>query len=142
LGVNYVDTAPSYADSEAVLGYALADAPHPYFLATKLGGRPLPFDAKNKEALRRSVEESRIASPRPTSDTHYVVEWWSTMQPVTRRPTKSEASLLRLKTCYRCGEQYANPPVRCVNCGAALMVLNRFRLWRRLRRAIRGMLPE
>src|SRR4030095_13750474 len=58
LGVNYVDTAPGYLDSEAVLGFALAGAPQPYFLSTKLGGRPEPFDPKNKVALRQSVEES------------------------------------------------------------------------------------
>ena len=43
LGVNYVDTAPSYRDSEEVLGIALEDVKQPYFLATKLGGRPQPF---------------------------------------------------------------------------------------------------
>src|SRR3989304_4755818 len=58
LGVNYVDTAPSYCDSEEVLGYALADASPPCFLSTKLGGRPQPFDPRDKSALRRSVEES------------------------------------------------------------------------------------
>jgi len=58
LGVNYVDTAPGYADSEEVLGKALADVNTPYILSTKLGGRPDPFDPKDKDALRRSVEES------------------------------------------------------------------------------------
>jgi len=58
LGINYVDTAPGYADSEEVLGLALEGVPQPYYLSTKLGGRPQPFDAKDKDALRRSVEES------------------------------------------------------------------------------------
>src|SRR5512142_3339134 len=58
LGANYVDTAPGYSDSEAVFGYALADAPRPFYLATKLGGRPQPFDPKDRAALRFSVEES------------------------------------------------------------------------------------
>ncbi len=58
LGVNYVDTAPGYADSEEVLGYALQGVSQPYFLATKLGGRPEPFDPRDKRGLRRSVEES------------------------------------------------------------------------------------
>lgn len=58
LGVNYVDTAPGYHDSEQVLGYALAGAAQPYILSTKLGGRPQPFDPRDKAALRRSVEES------------------------------------------------------------------------------------
>lgn len=58
LGVNYVDTAPTYADSEEVLGIALAGVPQKYYISTKLGGRPQPFDPKDKGALRRSVEES------------------------------------------------------------------------------------
>src|SRR6476659_1488552 len=58
LGVNWVDTAPTYADSEEVLGAALQGVTQPYYLSTKLGGRPLPFDPKDKVALRRSVEES------------------------------------------------------------------------------------
>ena len=58
LGVNYVDTAPGYRDSEEVLGFALQDVDRPYILSTKLGGRPQPFDAQDKAALRRSVYES------------------------------------------------------------------------------------
>jgi aryl-alcohol dehydrogenase-like predicted oxidoreductase len=59
LGVNYIDTAPTYLDSEEVLGQALQGIPQSsYYLSTKLGGRPQPFDPQNKDALRRSVEES------------------------------------------------------------------------------------
>ena len=58
LGVNYVDTAPSYRDSEEALGYALDGVTQPYILSTKLGGRPQPFDPRDKDALRRSVEDS------------------------------------------------------------------------------------
>jgi aryl-alcohol dehydrogenase-like predicted oxidoreductase len=58
LGVNYIDTAPSYADSEEVLGIALEGVTQPYYLATKLGGRPQPFDPRDKVGLRQSVEES------------------------------------------------------------------------------------
>ena len=61
LGVNLIDTAPGYADSEEVLGRALSEpelAGAPLLLSTKLGGRPQPFDAKNKDGLLRSVEES------------------------------------------------------------------------------------
>jgi aryl-alcohol dehydrogenase-like predicted oxidoreductase len=58
LGVNYIDTAPGYRDSEEVLGFALEGVDRPYILSTKLGGRPQPFDAQDKAALRRSVEES------------------------------------------------------------------------------------
>ncbi len=59
LGVNYLDSAPSYADSEEVLGIALEGIPRDsYYLSTKLGGRPQPFNPKDKDALRRSVDES------------------------------------------------------------------------------------
>jgi aryl-alcohol dehydrogenase-like predicted oxidoreductase len=85
LGVNYVDTAPSYHDSEEVLGYALADAPRPFILSTKLGGRPQPFDPRDKDALRRSVEESLRLLRRDRVDVLFVHEpdrpgqydWWS-----------------------------------------------------------------
>jgi len=58
LGVNYVDTAPGYYNSEEVLGDCLEGVAQPYILSTKLGGRPSPFDPQDKAALRRSVEES------------------------------------------------------------------------------------
>jgi aryl-alcohol dehydrogenase-like predicted oxidoreductase len=58
LGVNYVDTAPGYLDSEEVLGEALEGVTQPYILSTKLGGRPQPFDAQDTDALRASVETS------------------------------------------------------------------------------------
>jgi len=58
LGINYVDTAPGYANSEEVIGKALADAPGPVMLSTKLGGRPQPFLPQDRDCLMRSVEES------------------------------------------------------------------------------------
>ena len=58
LGVNYIDTAPGYRDSEEVLGLALEGVAQPYLLSTKLGGRPQPFDARDRDALRRSVDAS------------------------------------------------------------------------------------
>ena len=59
LGVNYVDSAPTYADSEEVLGMALEGVPRDsYYISTKIGGRPQPFNPKDKDALRRSVDES------------------------------------------------------------------------------------
>ncbi|MFC1713637.1 aldo/keto reductase [Candidatus Poribacteria bacterium] len=84
LGVNYVDTAPGYADSEEVLGLALEGVPQPYYLSTKLGGRPQPFDAKDKGALRRSVEESLRLLKRDHIDVLMIHEpdrpgqydWW------------------------------------------------------------------
>lgn len=68
LGINYVDTAPGYRDSEEVLGEALRGVTQPYVLSTKLGGRPQPFDPQDKAALRRSVEESQRLLGRETID--------------------------------------------------------------------------
>ena len=84
LGVNYVDTAPGYLDSEEVLGYALEGAPQLYYLSTKLGGRPSPFDAQDASALRRSVEESLRLLRRDSIDILIIHEpdrpgqydWW------------------------------------------------------------------
>jgi len=85
LGVNWVDTAPGYFDSETVLGYALAGAEQPYFLSTKLGGRPQPFDPKDKGALRQSVQESLRLLGREQIDVLFIHEpdrpgqydWWT-----------------------------------------------------------------
>ena len=68
LGVNYVDTAPGYLDSEEVLGWALEGVEQPYILSTKLGGRPRPFAPQDRDALRRSVEESLRLLKRDTID--------------------------------------------------------------------------
>ncbi len=68
LGVNYIDTAPGYRDSEEVLGFALDGVTKPFILSTKLGGRPQPFEPQNKDALRKSVEESLRLIGRDTID--------------------------------------------------------------------------
>ena len=85
LGVNYLDTAPSYLDSEEVLGLALEGVKQPHLLSTKLGGRPQPFDPKDKQALRYSVEESLRLLGRDHIDILMVHEpdrpgqwdWWT-----------------------------------------------------------------
>ena len=68
LGINYVDTAPAYSDSEEVMGEALEGAAQPYVLSTKLGGRPDPFDPRDADQLRRSVETSLELLKRDTID--------------------------------------------------------------------------
>jgi aryl-alcohol dehydrogenase-like predicted oxidoreductase len=85
LGVNYVDTAPTYADSEEVLGRALEGVTAPYVLSTKLGGRPKPFDPRDRDGLLRSVEESLRLLRRDRIDILMVHEpdrpgqydWWT-----------------------------------------------------------------
>ena len=85
LGVNYIDTAPGYANSEEVLGRALADVDQPLILSTKLGGRPTPFEPRNTDCLRRSVEESLQLLGRDSVDILMIHEpdrpgqydWWT-----------------------------------------------------------------
>jgi len=84
LGVNYVDTAPSYANSEEVLGRVLAGIDPPVIMSTKLGGRPDPFEPQNPDHLRQSVEESLRLLKRDHIDILMVHEpdrprqhdWW------------------------------------------------------------------
>lgn len=59
LGVNYFDTAPLYGRgrSEEVLGAALSGVTEPYYLATKVGYYPEPFDY-TRDAVWRGVEAS------------------------------------------------------------------------------------
>src|SRR5512133_2049031 len=85
LGVNYIDTAPGYGNSEEVLGKALEGATAPYVLSTKLGGRPQPFHPQDKSELMKSVEESLRLLKRDHIDILMIHEpdrpgqynWWS-----------------------------------------------------------------
>ena len=85
LGVNYVDTAPGYLNSEEVLGRALEGVDRPYVLSTKLGGRPQPFNPQDRDGLMRSVEESLRLLKRDRIDILMIHEpdrpgqydWWS-----------------------------------------------------------------
>jgi aryl-alcohol dehydrogenase-like predicted oxidoreductase len=85
LGVNFVDTAPGYANSEEVLGRALDGVDKPFILSTKMGGRPQPFEPQNAECLRQSVEESLLLLKRDQIDILMIHEpdrpgqydWWT-----------------------------------------------------------------
>jgi aryl-alcohol dehydrogenase-like predicted oxidoreductase len=59
LGINYIDTAPAYFDSEKVIGKALKDTSTPLIISTKLGGRPL-FVARWRKV-------SPISAARPST---------------------------------------------------------------------------
>jgi aryl-alcohol dehydrogenase-like predicted oxidoreductase len=95
LGINYIDTAPAYADSEVVLGRILGDIHEPLIVSTKLGGRPLPFDPQDKIALIRSAEESLRTLGRDVIDILFIHEpdrplqynWWSD-------PTRAHGSVV------------------------------------------------
>jgi aryl-alcohol dehydrogenase-like predicted oxidoreductase len=85
LGVNYLDTAPTYANSEEVLGRVLVDVQQPLVISTKLGGRPKPFLPQDKTCLMQSVEESLRLLKRDCIDLLMIHEpdrpgehdWWS-----------------------------------------------------------------
>ncbi len=89
-GVNYIDTAPGYADSEATLGQALQGIEEPLVLSTKLGGRPWPFDPRDAKALAASVDESLRLLGRDVIDVLMIHEpdrplqypWWTSHDPL------------------------------------------------------------
>lgn len=85
LGINYVDTAPTYADSEEVLGNILKDVRAPLILSTKLGGCPEPFEPQNRKCLKQSIDQSLKLLNRDYIDILFIHEpdrpgqydWWS-----------------------------------------------------------------
>jgi len=90
LGINAVDTAPAYADSERTLGGAIGDLNASLIVTTKLGGRPQPFEPQNIAALRKSVEESVRLLRRDYVDILLIHEpdrpqqypWWTSYDPL------------------------------------------------------------
>ena len=93
LGINFIDTAPAYANSEETLGKALAktpNVPNDLVISTKLGGRPQPFDPRDGKALLASVDESLRLLGREQIDLLIIHEpdrpkqynWWTDPQAV------------------------------------------------------------
>ena len=90
LGVNAIDTAPAYADSEKTVGEAIEGSQAPLIITTKLGGRPQPFDPQDIHALRQSVDESLRLLGRDHIDILMVHEpdrpgqypWWTSYDPL------------------------------------------------------------
>lgn len=90
LGINAIDTAPAYADSELTVGQAIDGLNAPLIITTKLGGRPQPFDPQNIDALRASVDESLRLLGRDHIDILMVHEpdrpqqypWWTSYDPL------------------------------------------------------------
>jgi len=119
LGVNYVDTAPSYLDSEEVLGEGLErvaarfiapTGPAPgamnratTILSTKLGGKPTPFNAQDLDQLKFSFAESLRLLKRDSVDILMVHEpdrpgqndWWTDWESFTGPVTEYLAELKR-----------------------------------------------
>lgn len=59
LGINYIDTAPSYHDSEEVIGECLQKIDADFIISTKIGNFPIKdFRAQDKDFLRGQLERS------------------------------------------------------------------------------------
>lgn len=90
LGINAIDTAPAYADSEKTVGQAIQGIDGPLIITTKLGGRPQPFQPQNIDALRQSVDESLRLLGTDHIDILMVHEpdrpqqypWWTSYDPL------------------------------------------------------------
>lgn len=90
LGVNAIDTAPAYADSEKTVGQAITGLDAPLIVTTKLGGRPQPFNPQDIDGLRQSVDESLRLLGRDHIDILMVHEpdrpqqypWWTSYDPL------------------------------------------------------------
>ena len=85
LGINYIDTAPGYGNSEENVGRILPEINPPLIVSTKLGGRPQPFLPQDRDGLMKSVEESLRLLHRDTIDMLIIHEpdrpgqydWWT-----------------------------------------------------------------
>ncbi len=85
LGINYIDTAPGYANSEEVLGKVLPRIEEPYIISTKLGYQPEPYEPQNAEFLRKALERSLKFLNRDSVDILMihepdrpdVMDWWA-----------------------------------------------------------------
>ena len=84
-GMNYIDTAAGYGDSEEAIGKVIKDISEPIIISTKLGGRPDPFEPQNIDCLRKSVETSLKLLHREQIDILMIHEpdrpgeydWWA-----------------------------------------------------------------
>ena len=90
LGINYIDTAPSYGNSESALGEIFKVTGRPKTLSTKVGGNPATFEAQNPDIIKASIENSLntlqtdyldiVMIHEPDRPGHY--DWWSNMHKV------------------------------------------------------------
>ena len=101
-GINYIDTAAGYGDSEEGIGKAFSElGKPPMIVSTKLGGRPQPFNARDIEQLKFSVKESLRLLGRDQIDILMVHEpdrwgsydWWSDLDTFTGPVTDLLSSL-------------------------------------------------
>ena len=143
LGINFIDTAPGYGNSEEVLGKILEGVNKPLIISTKLGGRPQPFQPQDKAGLMQSVEESLRLLHRDHIDILLIHEpdrprqydWWSDWDHFTG-PVLELLDELKKKGIIRytgLGGTTAYELARIMNTGRFDVVLTAFNyslLWR------------
>lgn len=111
LGINAIDTAPAYADSEATVGASIRDIDAPLIITTKLGGRPQPFNPQDAASLKASVEESLRLLGRQHIDVLMIHEpdrpqqypWWTSYDPLDGPVLEVIDSLRQAGTIRFCG---------------------------------------
>ncbi|MBC5648651.1 aldo/keto reductase [Christensenella tenuis] len=87
-GVNLIDTAPAYGNSEAVLGTILPEIKGELFVSTKFSNDPQPFLPQDRDCLMRAVENSLNRLKRDKidiwmvhePDRPYQYDWWKRPQ--------------------------------------------------------------
>ncbi len=86
LGINFIDTAPSYHDSEDAIGEALSRVDAEFLLGTKMGNLPAQnYQPRDRAFLRHELEMSLKRLRRERVDIVYVHEpdrpefyqWWN-----------------------------------------------------------------
>ncbi len=87
LGINYVDTAPGYGNSETALGKIFAHSGRPEILSTKVGADDAAYEAQNPDVIKASIENSlkllgtdhfeMVMIHEP--DRPGLTDWWSDM---------------------------------------------------------------
>jgi aryl-alcohol dehydrogenase-like predicted oxidoreductase len=152
LGIDYFDTAPAYADSEEVLGRILREARGvPLVVSTKVGGRPQPFDPRNREQLTRSVEDSLRLLGREVIDVLFIHEpdrplqydWWSDPEAV-QGPVIEALDALKKRGLVRftgLGGTTATEMAHCIRRGRFDVVLTAFNYSALFREAEHEVLP-
>lgn len=84
-GINLIDTAPAYGNSEATLGTILPNVSGELFVSTKFSNDPQPFLPQDKDCLLRAVENSLTRLKRDKidiwmvhePDRPYQYDWWT-----------------------------------------------------------------
>jgi aryl-alcohol dehydrogenase-like predicted oxidoreductase len=146
LGINYIDTAPGYLDSEEVLGEALSKIDADFIISTKCGYKPEPFEPQNKAFLHNALTQSlknlkrdkvdilMIHEPDRHDDPNFM-DWWTDKENYTGPVTEVLAEAKEQGKCgfTGLGGTTAYEMANVMNSGNFDVVLTAFQynaLWR------------